>query len=66
MTKESMFQNLKVPEEVKAALDVLWKYSDDADCSTWSKEELDKEDMDCKGEDGLYVRFVLPKIKTGV
>jgi hypothetical protein len=62
---ESMFQNLKVPEEIKDALVVLWKYSDDMYCGTLSKEELMKKEMICSNEDGYYIKFALPKIKTG-
>lgn len=61
MTKENMFTNLRVPAEIQKALNLLWGYADDSCLSTWSKEELNKEGYACKGEYGIFVRFILPK-----
>ena len=52
------------PDEVNAAIDILWNYADDACLSGRTKAECLEEGYECSDEDGAFmVTFCIPRNK---
>ena len=54
-----MFINL--PPDIRAALNLLWDYSDDACAGMRSKAECEAEGYDCDADHGYYITFVISR-----
>lgn len=50
-----------VPDEIKAALELLWDYSDDAYLGSRTKEECFEEGFECKAENAHMFTFVISR-----
>ena len=50
-----------LPKEINDAIDLLWKYSTDACLSSGTKEELDADGYECKGESAHFITFVIER-----
>jgi hypothetical protein len=50
------------PKEVQAAIDVLWKYADDAYLGGRTKSECWEEGYECSDDEGAFmVTFCIPR-----
>ena len=54
-----MFINL--PPDIRAALNLLWDYSDDACAGMRSKAECEAEGYDYDADHGYYITFVISR-----
>lgn len=54
-----MYKDL--PDDINAALDLLWDYADDACASGRTKEECCEVGYDCDAENAHYITFVISR-----
>ncbi len=54
-----MFNDL--PDEINAALDLLWNYADDASAQNINKDDLKADGYECKEKSAHQVIFILSR-----